>query len=126
MVRYNQYYFLSIYISPNESDEDFQDTLDDLHLDICASGGGCVITGDFNAKSVLWGSPRTNWRGSVLERWAAGLDLRIINSGNVPTCVRHNGSSIIDLTWSSASICGMFSGWRVLPDVMSLSDHRHT
>jgi len=125
MARYNQYYFLPIYISPNDSDQVVHETLDDLDADIRASGGGCVITEDFNAKSVLWGSPRTNWRGSVVERWAAGLDLRIVNTGCVPTCVRHNGTSIIDLTWSSASICGMFSGWRILPDVVSLSDHRY-
>jgi len=89
------------------------------------TGGGCIITGDFNAKSVLWRSPGSDWRGLVLERWAAELDLRIMNVGNTPTCVRHNGSSIIDLTWSSANICGLISDWCVLSDVLSLSDHRY-
>jgi len=72
MVRYNQYYFLSIYIAPSETNQNFHETLDDLSMVICASGRGCVVTGDFNAKSVLWGSPSSDWHGSVVERWAAG------------------------------------------------------
>jgi len=97
--------------------------LDDLSAVIRSTEGDCIITGDFNAKSVLWGSPGSSLRGVVLERWAAELDLRIINVGNTSTCVRHNGSSIIDLTWSSANICSLISDWRVLSDVLSLSDH---
>jgi len=61
----------------------------------------------------------------VLERWATGLDLRLINTDAKPTCVRTNGSSIIDLTWSSPDICSQITDWWVLSDEISLSDHRY-
>jgi len=125
VVKYKQLYIISVYITPSKNDGNFNVTLDKLSAVIRISGGSWIISGDFNAKSLLWGSPRTNWRGSVLERWAAGLDLRIINVGNEPTCVRSNGTSIIDLTWSSANNCRLFSNWRVLSETVSLSDHRY-
>lgn len=34
-----------------------------------------IITGDFNAKSVMWGSPRTDRRGAAVELWAQQLGL---------------------------------------------------
>jgi len=124
-VKFKQLVIFSVYIAPSEDDNDFNVTLDRLSAIVRSVAGQCVIAGDFNAKSHLWGSPRTDWRGSVLERWAAGLELVIINNGNEPTCVRSNGSSIIDLTWSSASACRLFSNWRVLTAAVSLSDHRY-
>jgi len=45
--------------------------------------------------------------------------------GSSPTCVRDNGSSIIDLTWSSADVCRLLADLRVLSDAVSLSDHRY-
>jgi len=97
-------YFFSIYIAPSESNLEFHNTLDELNTVIRAASGRCIITGDFNAKSTLWGG-----RGSALERWAAGLDLRLINTGVTSTCVQDNGSSVVDLTWSSADICAKFA-----------------
>jgi len=88
--------------------------LDEIGVVVHNIGGKCIIAGDFNAKSILWGSPVTDWRGSVVERWAAGLDLNIVNVGSTPTCVRTNGSSIVDLTWASGDILGFLSEWRVL------------
>jgi len=107
VIRYEHLFFFSVYIAPSESNYDFNVILDDLNAVIRSTEGDCIITGDFRAKSVLWGSPGSSLRG-VLERWAAELDLRIINVGNTPTCVRHNGSSIIDLTWSSPTSVVLF------------------
>jgi len=121
-----RYNLFSVYIAPSESNEDFHTTLDELSAAVHHLGDNHIITGDFNAKSALWGCARTDWRGSVIERWAAELDLVLINNGVVSTCVRSNGESIIDLTWSSAGVCGLLSDWRVLSDeVLSLSDHRY-
>jgi len=121
IVKYKHLFIISVYIAPSEDDYDFNLTLDRLSNAIRGFGENCIVAGDFNAKSLLWGSPRTNWRGSALERWAAGLDLRIVNVGSEPTCIRHNGTSIIDLTWSAASACRFFSDWRVLTETVSLS-----
>jgi len=115
----------SIYIAPSENNNAFHCTLDELSSIIRTIGGNrIIITEDFNSKSILWGSSRSDWRGTALERWA-GLDLRLINRGNSPTCVRENSCSVIDLTWSSADICPFFSDWQVLSDAISLSDHKY-
>jgi len=95
----SNFFIFSIYIVPTESSADFHVTLDELSVAIRAAGGNCIVTGDFNAKSGMSGSPELTWCGSVLERWAAELDLRIINVGASPICVRHNDLSIVDLTW---------------------------
>jgi len=98
-----------MYIAYSESNHDFHCTLDELSTTIHAIGGNLVIvTGDFNSKSTLWGSPRTDWRGSAMKRWAAGLDLRLVNNGATPTCVHDQGSSV-DLTWSSADVYPLVS-----------------
>jgi len=48
-----------------------------------------------------------------------------VNTGVTPTCVRDNGSSVVDLTWSSADVSAKFVDWRVLSDEISLSDHKY-
>lgn len=54
-----------------------------------------------------------------------GFDLRLLNSGNVPTCTRWQGESIVDLTWISPSMVNMVYGWRVMTNVETLSDHNY-
>lgn len=61
----------------------------------------------------------------LVEDWAAELDLRILNTGYVPTCVRPQGVSIIDLSWATPSLKDMIVNWKVLSDVPSLSDHAY-
>jgi len=95
---------ISCYISPNVQDnvyEEFLDELDDSIME--ASGLNVIIGGDFNSKSTLWGCPYINARGDRLERWCASRDLVILNSGNRPTCVRAQGTSIVDLTWCNST-----------------------
>jgi len=48
-----------------------------------------------------------------------------MNNGSASTCVRPQGSFIINLTWASVGICRDVSDWRVLSDVVSLSDHMY-
>ncbi|EFN65109.1 hypothetical protein EAG_13721, partial [Camponotus floridanus] len=72
---------------------------------------------DFNAKSPLWGANSLDGRGVLLSGWAAERDLRIVNVGNIPTCVRpQGGTSIVDLTWSSPDILLLIDEWRVMED----------
>lgn len=97
--------------------------MDDL-TDFCALRSEKVIVcGDFNAHAVSWGSPSTDPRGHLVEEWAAQSDLKLTNVGNCPTCVRPQGSSIIDLIWVSPGLLRRVREWRVRHDILSLSDH---
>lgn len=116
----------SCYVSPNSTIREYQTFIDELM--VCVDeyrGMNLIIAGDFNAKSVMWNSPRTNTRGVLLERWSQSGELRLLNDGFLPTCVRHQGSSIIDLTWVSPSLVNQIIDWSVLEDEESLSDHRY-
>lgn len=51
--------------------------------------------------------------------------MRLVNVGDVPTCVRPQGSSIVDLTWASPELVTDVHDWRVRTDLESLSDHQY-
>lgn len=122
-VRYGNINVISCYISPNVTMIMFEDMLEDINNCVSALTGPCIIGGDFNAKSVLWGSPDTNRRGELLERWTASYDLRLLNEAGVFTCIRPQGSSVVDLTWISPVLIGRVVKWSVRGDLESLSDH---
>lgn len=82
-----------------------------------------ILGGDFNAKASLWGFRLTNKKGTLLIKWTVEKDLRIVNVGNKPTCVRPQGSSIVDLTWASPDLVPYIRNWQVEEEVESLSDH---
>lgn len=116
---------VSVYISPNSSQEEFLEFLDNLGEEVRRVGGKrIIICGDFNAKSVTWGSPKTNKRGEFVEVWAAESDMRLINTGLEPTCVRAQGESYIDLTWASPDLMERIKNWQVLQHE-TLSDHAY-
>lgn len=46
---------------------------------------------------------------------------RIANIGSTPTCVRSNGSSIIDLTWTTPDLADKIRNWE--ENTETLSDH---
>lgn len=118
---------ISCYVSPNKPYEEFLALLDELECMIRRIGSNIVVCGDFNAHSIMWGSSRTSVRGERVEEWAAGLDLRLLNDGTAPTCVRPQGTSIIDLTWitSDATRWAAAVEWKVLNDTETLSDHKY-
>lgn len=84
-----------------------------------------LVCGDFNAKSTAWGSPATDVRGEVVLEWATALGLAVLNRGTVPTCVRPQGRSRVDLTLASLEIAVRTSGWTVRAEAESMSDHRY-
>ncbi|TLM23919.1 hypothetical protein FEC38_19220, partial [Acinetobacter baumannii] len=84
-----------------------------------------ILAGDLNAKSVAWGSPRSDARGRLLERWAHAAGLCLLNRGSVATCVRWQGESIVDVTFASPAIARRIRDWRVLEGAETLSDHRY-
>lgn len=114
----------SVYFSPNERRDLFEERLDRIAASVRgARPSPVLIAGDFNAASVCWGSVRTNPRGESVEEWAASLDLVLLNRGAVPTCVRTQGSSVVDLTWCSSNMSAKMMDWRVILDLETLSDH---
>lgn len=125
MVQWRDLTVISCYISPNVDDGIYEEFLDELDNNIMEAHGCDIILGsDFNSKSILWGCPYTNSRGDRLECWYASRDLLVVNSGNQPTCTRPQGSSIIDVTWSSPYIKPRIAWWKVM-DLESLSDHKY-
>ncbi|CAK9813933.1 Putative 115 kDa protein in type-1 retrotransposable element R1DM [Anthophora plagiata] len=57
--------------------------------------------------------------------WAAEMELHLLNRGSVATCVRPQGSSIVDLSLASTAAVRRVTGWRVAEEVETLSDHRY-
>lgn len=81
-----------------------------------------IITGDFNAHDISWGSFSTSPRGHLIRRAIDDLDCNILNDGS-PT--RFNtatgGSSAIDLSFCDAGLMPALF-WEALPYTYS-SDH---
>lgn len=89
---------IGVYISPAGRFE--QDRLRDI---LSATSGPWVITGDFNAHHLLWGSSTINAKGRNLVSFASKHDLCFINDGS-PTYLRGlTYSSCLDLTLVSRS-----------------------
>ena len=119
---------IGVYAPPSLTLEDFERLMDSLRDTVARYlPQQMLIMGDFNAKSTQWGSTKINAKGRAMEDWAAGLDsdLRLLNSGNVSTCVRWQGEYIVDLTWASPTAVREVVRWKVLEDKETLSDHRY-
>ncbi|CAB3254559.1 unnamed protein product [Arctia plantaginis] len=113
-----------VYFSPNRSLNDFEVFLISLETSIRRLASGHVLVlGDFNAKSIAWGSPRTDARGEAVEEWAASVGLCLLNRGSTNTCVRQQGGSIVDLSFATPALAARVRNWRVLKEVETLSDH---
>ncbi|XP_050352035.1 uncharacterized protein LOC126774515 [Nymphalis io] len=56
-----------------------------------------VVLGDFNAKSRAWGNPR----GKAVQVWALLSSLFLLNKGQVHTCLRQQGGSVVDLSFAT-------------------------
>ena len=125
IVKWGEMYVAGLYASPNApvSSQKMLDEIRDRVAPFMAKD--ILILGDLNAKSTLWGSPRTNARGEIVAEWAAELDLQLLNEGRKSTCVRWQGESIVDLTWASPSVARKVKQWEVMEDTETSSDHRY-
>lgn len=115
----------SCYISPNTTEAEYTNYLEQLKYEIRNSKYHQILLGgDFNAKSQEWGSDREDRKGTLLSQWITELGLVIVNQGNKPTFVRGNTSSNIDITLCSRSLSRKIKNWRV-SDEENLSDHEN-
>nr|XP_023026241.1 uncharacterized protein LOC111514228 [Leptinotarsa decemlineata] len=85
----------------------------------------CIILGDINAKSVLWGPPVSDprARGDYWAEWLAALEMVVMNTGLEPTFTWGESRSYIDVTCCNQDVALGVGEWRVLTEE-SLSDHQ--
>lgn len=80
-----------------------------------------IIVGDFNSKSPLWGSPKSDVKGIRINSLLEDNDLVCVNTGE-GTFIKHQGGySHLDLSIISKQLAGR-AEWRVLSDCWG-SDH---
>lgn len=122
IIGYDEYYIVGCYLPPSIPIEEFVKTLDNISESINGKSK-VLICGDFNARSIAWDPSTTNIRGEIVEEWAAATDVRLLNIGREPTCIRPQGASAVDLTWCSADIVPKIDNWKIVNDTITLSDH---
>ncbi|KAG7294991.1 hypothetical protein JYU34_022602 [Plutella xylostella] len=117
---------IGCYFSPNRNVADFEHFLAELgSLVLQSRPYPVIVAGDLNGKSEAWGSPVRNERAEPMEDWLVQVGLSVLNRGSEWTCVRHNGGSIVDVTFASPALESRVQGWRVIVNVETLSDHRY-
>ena len=84
-----------------------------------------IITGDFNAHHPWWNSNSTPKRADTLVEWAYGQQLILHNEPDIPTYHYRNGNgtSIIDLTFTTPHAAGLVEDWTVDDENATGSDH---
>ena len=122
-VETSQFVVYSCYISPNVDITKYENFINSLQSSVRKQSKGIIITGDFNAHSVVWGSSATNKRGEILLDWVAANALVILNDGKSPTFIRRETKSYLDLTICTEEIARNMVEWRVLSGKETLSDH---
>lgn len=115
----------SCYFSPNTTLEEFVKKLTELGDSIRTQTKPVTITGDFNSKAPAWGNKILDKRGEKMSEWLAEMDFTVINEGKIPTFVRGNSSSYLDLTIADSKQINTIAGWKVLEEEESFSDHRY-
>lgn len=115
---------VSCYISPRSDRKRYLTFFDELgDLIGAVAGTDFIIACDFNARSPTWNLRFTNnYKGTLLEEWAAERELRLLNDGRLPTCVN---PSVVDLTCVTPNLVKHVVGWRVTADDVTLSDHNY-
>ncbi|XP_015125966.1 uncharacterized protein LOC107047681 [Diachasma alloeum] len=114
-------YFYSCYAPPSLPLDEFTDFLDELTED-AKRHFPVAIAGDFNAWAVNWGSRETNPRGQAVLEAMVALDVVLLNSGDEPTFMRGDATSIVDLTFVSNTLAKENCSWRVT-NIETASDH---
>lgn len=122
-VDFGDFILFSVYISPNIPMAEYDGILSDLAGRVLEHGSRrCVLMGDFNAKSPLWGSDKTDPRGVSVVDLMGRLDLIPVRSEGSFTFERNGHRSLIDIVLLGSGV--RCSSSRIL-DTYSASDHRY-
>lgn len=121
IVDFGVFVLCSVYISPSTSIGDYEVILSSLAVQVEEFGSRrFVLMGDFNAKSPLWGSDRTDPRGSAVVDFLGRLDLIPVRSEGSYTFERNGHRSLIDIALCGRSV--HVSSSKILQE-FSASDH---
>lgn len=121
----NNTYFVSVYLTPNESVAAFDLKLQNLEDTIRTLGSRVVIGGDLNAKAEEWGMPKTDRRGTKILEMAARCGLVVANQGNTATFRRPGcAHTIPDVTLVAETVGRQLQNWRVTEEYTG-SDHQY-
>lgn len=121
-VKVNGIHFYSCYAPPSQSLDEFNVLLDALVEDV-QNSFPVAIAGDFNAWATDWGSKTTNAKGCALVEAMSTIDVVLLNTGDKPTFVRGEASSIVDVTFVSSILAKRNISWNVA-EVYTGSDHQ--
>lgn len=124
-VKYKGYILGSCYFSPNANISDFRELLGNIEIVVAGMGRQkIIIGGNFNARARGW-DRICNERGYILEEWATDREMIIMNEGRKSTCIRAQGSSVVDITMGTEMAVRGVSSWEVDEYTETLSDHRY-
>ena len=83
-----------------------------------------ILAGDFNAHHMWWNSRACrSLRHETLIQILEEGDYDLINEEDTPTYHYSNGSSVLDLAFSSPPVTALISNWAIDEDNASGSDH---
>lgn len=115
------FYLVSAYFQYSESTSIHLAKLESILLTL--RGKQVILTGDFNARSIVWHDRITDENGREVEDFINKNNLEIVNEAGNPSTFCHNGESCIDLTLATRGISNRIKNWRVRTEWTS-SDHR--
>ena len=108
----------NIYLDHNIPIQTFKDELENL---VNQQGHSFILTGDFNSHNTLWGSHKTDRRGTLITEITETHSLTILNE-KLSTHIATNGRRTnIDLTICTQNLVS-FTDWTVFDDLHG-SDH---
>ncbi|XP_030757687.1 uncharacterized protein LOC115883464 [Sitophilus oryzae] len=83
-IEFTNMLMFSCYFSPNKPSELIKELLTEIETIVRTKNKEAIIAGDFNAKSLIFGSRVENEKGRIMEEWLASNDLVVINRGHTP------------------------------------------
>jgi ribonuclease HI len=108
------YFISSVYIPPCANPK--KQSIINLFID-----KNTIVTGDFNAKNSLWGSPVSDHRGKLVHDVIEANGISCLNTGQGTHLNRNGTLSHLDLSFVSSSLSSVCT-WKVLDDNLG-SDH---
>lgn len=116
---------ISVYLPPSLKMDEFEERISEIeHLVLQQRPEKLFICGDFNAKSTVWGSRRTDKRGEVMLEFCNRCQLTPLRSQGDRTFERNGYYSLIDIALCCKKFIKQLDESKILEDYTG-SDHRY-